>query len=386
MMHNLKNILFTVVVVTLFAIGCVVFLWKRWNDFSFAYEADTTLWGQFGDYIGGVVGTFVAIISIFLLYRTLKLQITATKESTQTSQQQQLNDKFFHLIEIYNKTLQDINYTTSEDEYLTGKIALHRKLQDIAAGFDVNVRIGNLRKNAVFAFVEYASLERDTFPVYFRTLYRVFNVIYKSDADNSTKVEYAKIVRAQLTDTELILLRYNAMTPAGAKFVFYINHYNLLKHLPPLEMLEFKRWRKQLGGIQNAMRVNDVLLSIKNLISRMLDGDSSHERLYSMGKKYCVDIETNERKSFVHLKFIRDASKQIYQTDSFAGFDKMALKDIADMFNYYFRECFILMNFNKYNNRKNLSLSDTATNTSCTVEVKNTANEALAIKESQVIH
>lgn len=368
----------------LFISGCVVFLWKRCDEISLSYKADTSIWGQFGDYIGGVIGTFVAIISVFLLYRTLKLQIKATKKSTQTSQQQQLNDKFFHLIEIYNKTLQNINYTTTDDDFFTGKIALHRKLQDIADGFDNNVRTGMLRKNAVFAFVENASLERDTLPVYFRTLYRVFDVIYNSDADKRTKVEYAKIVRAQLTDTELVMLRYNAMTPAGSKFVFYINHYNLLKHLPPLEMLEFKNWKKLIGESQSVMRANEVLLSIKKLVSQLLDGDKLHEQINSINKKYIVQLETNEIRSIVSLTLIKDASKQIYPTDNFAGFDKMGMKEISDMLSYYFRECFILMNFNKYNNRKKLSLSDTYTNTSCTIEIRNTANEALAIKETQV--
>lgn len=361
--------------------GIIAFLWCRLNELTIRLKCETELLGQYGDYIGGVVGTFIAAVSLIYMYKTFDQQRKATNRASETARNQQLNDKFFHLVENYNKILNQVNYQDIEDEYFAGKIALHRKYQDCFDGYNENIPVGIARKNAVLAFAEFMALERDTIPVYFRTLYRLFDTIYNSDADDRTKVEYAKILRAQLTDTELVLLRYDAMTPAGAKFRFYINYYNLLKHLPPLEMLEFKRWRRMCGEAQNAMRINEVLLTIKKEISYLLDGDKEESCIKSMQQKYIVKLVVTSNMSRISLNFYRNDMKQIYATDPFIGFDRMGIKDICDMLSYYFRECFILSNFNRYNARRELNLIGNHGNNACDILIENKLGNKLVIKK-----
>ena len=51
---------------------------------------------------------------------------------------------------------------------------------------------------------------RSKIAAYYRTLYRIFELIDESDLINDEqKKEYAKIIRAQLTESELFFLRYN---------------------------------------------------------------------------------------------------------------------------------------------------------------------------------
>lgn len=52
-------------------ISLVFFLWKREYNLN-AISAD--VWGQFGDFIGGIIGTLIAYISVRLLVKTLKAQ------------------------------------------------------------------------------------------------------------------------------------------------------------------------------------------------------------------------------------------------------------------------------------------------------------------------
>lgn len=75
---------------------------------------------------------------------------------------------------------------------------------------------------------------------YYRLLYRIMQTIDEAAVDNDIKRRYAKIFRCQISEEELILLRYNAFTHYGKKMQVYINRYNLLKHLPKMHLLEFK--------------------------------------------------------------------------------------------------------------------------------------------------
>ena len=51
----------------LFSIGRTLFNWGG--------EIDNELWGQYGDFIGGIVGTLISYISVRLLVRNLREQI-----------------------------------------------------------------------------------------------------------------------------------------------------------------------------------------------------------------------------------------------------------------------------------------------------------------------
>ena len=128
------------------------------------------------------------------------------------------------------------NEESGEERILKGKEAMHYCLEIMRKSFgDENVNNG--RKVAVGYFTNYLASHVDFVPIYYRVLYRIFDLIEFSGISESDKVRYAKIVRSQFTDTELVLMRYNAMTQVGKNMVSYINEFNLLKHLPPLEML-----------------------------------------------------------------------------------------------------------------------------------------------------
>lgn len=65
---------------------------------------------------------------------------------------------------------------------------------------------------------------------YFRLLYNIMNFINESDVDNQKF--YAKILRAQLSDSEIAILFYNGLSKNGvSKFKPLIERYGLLKNL-----------------------------------------------------------------------------------------------------------------------------------------------------------
>ncbi|WAJ37897.1 putative phage abortive infection protein [Pseudomonas sp. GOM7] len=66
---------------------------------------------------------------------------------------------------------------------------------------------------------------------YFRSLYTIFK--YISDSDIKDKKQYANIVRAQLSDYELLVLFYNCLARYGVeKFKPLVTEYELFDNLP----------------------------------------------------------------------------------------------------------------------------------------------------------
>lgn len=343
----------------------------------------TDIVGQYGDFVGGVVGT---ILSIVLLYYTFGLQREDSKKNARIYELQQLNDKFFKLMEIYNEQLKHLVYK-DDDETYSGKEALHRYLQDMQAGFEETKSYNQRRKRAVEAYFEFYANNRDFAPLYFRTLYRLLEEIYGSGSNvYEEKIKYIKIIRSQFSDSELVFIRYNAMTPMGTNFAPYINRYNLLKHLPPLELLEFKEWKSMLTT-QQANALNVILLNVKKGLVQMLSG-LWVKTINSSGKKYRINFYHNIGMSLASVSVIRDSTKHLYPGDIFSCLDVFNDDTLASLMRYYLRELFVLINFNSFNIRKNIKFEhvkniDNPNITIIDVRVRNIRNEVLCLTQRQ---
>lgn len=343
----------------------------------------TDIVGQYGDFVGGVVGT---ILSIVLLYYTFGLQREDSKKNARIYELQQLNDKFFKLMEIYNEQLKHLVYK-DDDETYSGKEALHRYLQDMQAGFEETISYNQRRKRAVEAYFEFYANNRDFAPLYFRTLYRLLEEIYGSGSNvYEEKIKYIKIIRSQFSDSELVFIRYNAMTPMGTNFAPYINRYNLLKHLPPLELLEFKEWKSMLTT-QQANALNVILLNVKKGLVQMLSG-LWVKTINSSGKKYRINFYHNIGMSLASVSVIRDSTKHLYPGDIFSCLDVFNDDTLASLMRYYLRELFVLINFNSFNIRKNIKFEhvkniDNPNITIIDVRVRNIRNEVLCLTQRQ---
>lgn len=124
-----------------------------------------------------------------------------------------------------------------------------------------------------------------------RILYQIFNLLDGINIDENDKILYAKLLRSQMTDEELILIRYNCMTKRGQKMQLPVFHYNILKHLPLLGLFEFKKYRKGLSNTQINI-LNDELISwrkeIVDLFRRQSTSDKTISKPY--GNRYKIDI------------------------------------------------------------------------------------------------
>lgn len=69
-------------------------------------------------------------------------------------------------------------------------------------------------------------------------MYRILKYIDNSNFDKSTKEHYAKILRSQLSNNELLVFYYNCHSDLGIKAREIVGKYNLLKHINQLDKIE----------------------------------------------------------------------------------------------------------------------------------------------------
>lgn len=183
---------------------------------------------------------------------------------------------------------------------------------------------------------------------YFRTIYRIYDLIDSSKLDEETKKNYLKIMRAQLTESELFFIRYNAMSYYGANFVKYINKYHILKHLPALEMLEFKEWWEPLNTIER-MGLNIVYDNVKRSIYNAFSNDIDEKKnIYTNNvPKYSINIDIKKQYD-VCISLTIDTKKKNYSAE-FMAFEKMTNKKIQQLFDCIIKEIFLYSNFNMFN-------------------------------------
>lgn len=80
---------------------------------------------------------------------------------------------------------------------------------------------------------------------YFRNLYRIVRYAESSPFSNSFKEQHIKMLRAQLSNYEILLLAYNGLHPYGKKFYRLIEKYEMLKNLNTEERVP-SGWEKRI--------------------------------------------------------------------------------------------------------------------------------------------
>lgn len=347
-------------VITIFfiVIFAVVFSWGRnLTFFNHGYVADSNILGTYGDFIGGVLGTIFALISTLLLVRTFTQQKRSSDKNEKQVDNQRFNDLFFELLRLYQSEISELCGMVRLDEETCLNydnkdffdVEKHR-LQDSFVpnnSFEVN------RNESLLLYMEFYIQNQAKVGACFRTLYRIYDLIDNSVLDENVKIEYLKIMRAQLTDSELFFIRYNCISYYGSKFITYVNRYNILKHLPTFELLEFKDWWSSLDEIERA-GLGIVAFHGTRHIKKLLNKNQ---------KDIVVRIPDKNSKYKFELKITGDYEVEIcltvdYGKDNhvmeYRGLDKFSPKKIQALFDCFLKEVILYSNFGRFNKEKDL--------------------------------
>lgn len=280
-MRNWLSIMKYVIIIigTLFAIiFCFIVFNKVYFSFNTSIDIDPKLASEFGDFVGGFIGTLFTFLSILIVsYSILQQTFENRKNSVKAT--------FFQMIDYHYKNLEQIETPKPEriDKiekgkrgFVSYKIQMNRLLQAL---YEINEK-NDLGLNAhdiacISYLVFYFGLSnswtdflkekikcydcRDTIikellelsknnpekrlcqanhtilSAYFRNMYNAINMVdSENEFTDKEKEELIKTYRAQLSNPELYILFFNVISPFGKKWreKNFICKYKLLKNLP----------------------------------------------------------------------------------------------------------------------------------------------------------
>lgn len=176
---------------------------------------------NFGEFVGGAVGTIFSFVGVILLFETLSFQRKEFRSNRSVFVHQQFDNTFFELIQLHKENVQ--MFSTYD---LTGTLKMGRDFFVYQKNFLHSIFVSEKsirknRKNAIELFRQVYSQYEEEFSIYFKTLYQLHSLIDKSKIEEEQKVKYSKILRAQLNSAELFFIRYNAMSYFGKNSVYY---------------------------------------------------------------------------------------------------------------------------------------------------------------------
>lgn len=364
---------YEIIVIIILLVGIVFFTLHRNYDISM--PIDGGLWGQYGDYVGGLVGTLLAYISIKLLNKNLQEQIIANKELRTSNEDnrkvaalQQFANSFSTLMDLYR------NYQTS-----VKNLDMNWMKESTCINKDYEKRV----KEAIDTYLKFYETNHSLLSSYYRLLYRVMQIIDEANVDDDTKRRYAKIFRCQISEEELILLRYNASTHYGMKMQVYINRYNLLKHLPKMHLLEFKE-----SSILNLVNGQEDLFDrlLIEIRQKIMDGISSGVDVFTQ-KPNKIELD--------NFDIIFDISKSSVKIELVYVGAKGSKNNISDdslqlLLKFYIYETFVYASFGCYQSLTSIDISsdiNTERNSkkhTVWVKVKSKENYALVLSAAQL--
>lgn len=319
--------------------------------------------GLFGDFYGGVFGTILSLLSVLIVVKTFAYQRIVTQQNNRQLETQRFNDLFFELLHLYQKEtaelcgqihlIDDKKEKDGVDKSIKGEIKYNDKdffdyeKQMMQEDYIPEKSFKDNRNKALSYYMTFYINNSAKMGAYFRTLYRIYDLIDNSKLDEDQKRNYLKIVRAQLTDSELFFIRYNSTSYNGKNFKSYVNKYNILKHLPFFELLEFKDWWKDLSEVSR-MGLNIVFQQIQRSIEHSICDNIKENTVISHDEKYqFVIINENDGKD-IQLKLTINKKKENKYAE-YSALEKFEPKRIQQLMDCMMKEIFCYSNFERYN-------------------------------------
>lgn len=244
-----KYLFWSIILICILISGGILLLFSLNREYGCEYPVDNGLFGTYGDFIGGVVGTIVAFYSAFLLVKTLQSQekvnknvietnnsIIDSNNKTSIASEKQLyntllevfNNKFERFMACYQNAMVNYVFEKAHNEF-TGRKAFEKMVNVfVNSNFTNNNDYLRRTQSAISEYMDFYSNNRLYLAVHFRMLYLLTSLVSTSNLDDSDKVLYAKLIRGQLSESEMTMLRYNCHSDYGVKMQKYCNEFNLI--------------------------------------------------------------------------------------------------------------------------------------------------------------
>lgn len=381
-----KGLFWGIIITCILIFGAMIILFSLNREFDNEYPIDNGLFGTYGDFIGGVVGTIIAFYSAFLLVKTLQSQekvnknvietnnsIIDSNNKTSIASEKQLyntllevfNNKFERFMACYQNAM--VNYVFEKDHSeFTGRKAFEKMVNVfVNSNFTNNNDYLRRTQSAISEYMDFYSNNRLYLAVHFRMLYLLTSLVSTSGLETNDKVLYAKLIRGQLSESEMTMLRYNCHSDYGVKMQKYCNEFNLIKHLPVMQLLEFKMHYNILKSAINenvkelVVGLDTIFITLRKYAKMVLDKDSQRNITYNGGKRYSIVMSvTEDRKEFT-LELKKDCGAErrgggTRLSSAEKALDCYERSQLEQLFRDYLSDLFYASNFYLYNGKENV--------------------------------
>lgn len=362
--------LLIIICVVLGLTALILFTWEQ-PRFDTEVAIDHEIFGTFGDFVGGILGTIVAVFSVYFLVRTLRSQIESNAETVKSNRS--VIDSNNRLLDLNNLQLYDSQFQSLYKQYLiaidnyqegdiSGRKALENKVKNfLNKDFDNGLDYKRRSMAAVSEFNDFYAENRTVCSVHFRLLYLLFSLIAEANIDEGSRVMYAKSIRGQLSEGELAVLRYNCMTANGRKMQQFINQFNLLKHLPLMSIFEFRQLKSIIQKDELLSALDTTFIDLKKVMTNLNDFEDDRLLSHEISSRYSVLCAyENAHKDFRlvvnRLKKHKNGGgvKRPFEEKALDCLDEAGL---IELFYAFLHETFITGSFGLYNDKDNCKVN-----------------------------
>ena len=247
-----RRIYFPALIVALFTIGATSTLYVFYNAHL---DPDTTIKnGPWGDYVGGTLNPILTFLSFFgvlvsiylqrldlsLSRKELERSADALEKQIESIEAQNFESAFFQMLNTHSAIVNAIDLqdretgieTRGRDCFRVFYTRFNKIFRENLSKAKNKHSSEDIIKLSYFSFWKEHQLELGH---YYRFLYNVFRFM---DESKSSKPYHAKLIRAQLSDQELLLLFYNCISENGRNFVSYAEKYAIFDNLPTVRLLD----------------------------------------------------------------------------------------------------------------------------------------------------
>lgn len=350
------------------AIAVILFAWGRCATISLKYPIDDQIFGTLGDFIGGILGTVVALYSVYMLVRTFQDQVETNANVVKTNSHtintnnaiirqtalQIFESRFSSILMLYKEAVSSYKSQDTNGNQNSGR----RSLESLACGF-CNKQFNSSPEYsrrviaAVSEYLHFYSEFQSEMSVHFRMLYLLVKYTAEESMLETDKVSYAKSIRGQLSNGELIFIRYNCLSPLGEKMRPLVNLFNLLKHVPVMNLLEFRDWKEKIKDENQINAINRAYIGLKKMLTKLLDVEGAGNLHIDFSSRVSICSDVNNMHDKLQCKIIISNKDKkglsIKRPDLESAIDSIDINLLPLFIKELLIEMFIYSNFYEYN-------------------------------------
>lgn len=200
-----------------------IVIWRYVEVFSTNVVADNELWGQFGDYFGGVLNPILSFSAFIALLITFKHQLESSRDADIRHFEQQREQRFFNLLSLVAESAKGLRYTPvhfvgdENNRVYEGRIATEKMWRDFVkqvldkAGGEVASDMHRYQLLKA-SYETWGKVVATYFEVYMHSVLVLLEYVARSTKYNDEFKNFSVgVLRAQMTESERLLLYYSSI-------------------------------------------------------------------------------------------------------------------------------------------------------------------------------